>query len=83
VKAPELCDKRFPDVKFLIPGLIPEGVTLLVSRPKLGKSWLLQRSRRRLLLEQPRSRQTPAFPQSRVTFCISLLRTASAGFNGA
>ena len=42
IRAPELCDRQFPDVKFLIPGLIPEGVTLLVSRPKLGKSWLLQ-----------------------------------------
>ena len=42
ILAPDLCDKKFPAVKFLIPGLIPEGVTLLVSRPKLGKSWMLQ-----------------------------------------
>src|SRR5947207_638514 len=32
---------RFPQLKFILPGLVPEGVTLLVSRPKLGKSWLL------------------------------------------
>ena len=25
----------------MVPGLIPEGVTLLASRPKLGKSWLV------------------------------------------
>ena len=37
----ELYDQQFPDVKFIVPGLLPEGVTLLVSRPKLGKSWLL------------------------------------------
>jgi hypothetical protein len=42
ISARDLCDKRFLDVRFVIPGLIPEGVTLLVSRPKLGKSWLLQ-----------------------------------------
>lgn len=42
ISAPDLCDKQFPEVKYAIPGLIPEGVTLLVSRPKLGKSWLLQ-----------------------------------------
>jgi AAA domain len=41
VKARDLCKKRFADLKYCIPGLIPEGVTLLVSRPKLGKSWLL------------------------------------------
>src|SRR5260370_10590108 len=38
----ELCDERFPMVKFVVPGLFPEGVVLLVSRPKRGKSWLLQ-----------------------------------------
>jgi hypothetical protein len=31
---------NFPDLKWLIPGLIPEGVTLVASRPKLGKSFL-------------------------------------------
>jgi hypothetical protein len=32
---------EFPPLRFILPGLIPEGVTLLVSRPKLGKSWLI------------------------------------------
>jgi phage/plasmid primase-like uncharacterized protein len=41
INARDLCDRRFPDVKHLIPDLVPEGVFLLVSRPKLGKSWLL------------------------------------------
>lgn len=41
VGAQDLCDERFADVKFIVPGLIPEGVALLVSRPKLGKSWML------------------------------------------
>jgi hypothetical protein len=39
--ARDLCDKIFAPVSFLVPGLIPEGVTLLASRPKTGKSWLL------------------------------------------
>jgi hypothetical protein len=29
----------FPPLKWILPYLIPEGLTLLVSRPKLGKSW--------------------------------------------
>src|SRR6266516_1795134 len=37
IDARDLCDKRFPDVKFIVPGLFPESVILLVSRPKLGK----------------------------------------------
>jgi hypothetical protein len=41
ISAQDLCDQQFPELKFIVPGLIPEGVTLLVSRPKLGKSWLL------------------------------------------
>jgi hypothetical protein len=40
-KASDLCDKQFPDLKYVVPGIFPEGVTLLASRPKLGKSWLL------------------------------------------
>ena len=41
VGAQDLCDQVFAPVRFLVPGLFPEGVALLVSRPKLGKSWLL------------------------------------------
>lgn len=36
-----LCEEVFPSLKYAVPGLIPEGVTLLAGRPKLGKSWLL------------------------------------------
>jgi len=42
INAQDLCDKTYPEVKYVVPGLLPEGVILLVSRPKLGKSWLLQ-----------------------------------------
>src|SRR5262249_36247664 len=31
----------FPPLKFILAGILPEGATLLVSRPKLGKSWLV------------------------------------------
>ena len=31
---------KFATLSYLVPGLIPEGLCLLVSRPKLGKSWL-------------------------------------------
>ncbi len=36
-----LCDEQFPEVRYVVPRIIPEGVTLLASRPKLGKSWLI------------------------------------------
>lgn len=31
----------FPDIKYVVPGYITEGATLLAGRPKLGKSWLV------------------------------------------
>jgi len=32
--------KEFPAVSYVVPGLIPEGLTLLAGKPKIGKSWL-------------------------------------------
>ena len=39
--AAELQTMTFQPLKFLLPGLVPEGASLLVSRPKLGKSWFV------------------------------------------
>jgi hypothetical protein len=41
IDAQVLCERRFSEVRYVVPGLFPEGVTLLASRPKIGKSWLL------------------------------------------
>lgn len=30
----------FPPISYVVPGLIPEGLTLLAGKPKIGKSWL-------------------------------------------
>lgn len=30
----------FPPLRYAVPGLIPEGMTLLIGGPKIGKSWL-------------------------------------------
>lgn len=38
--AAELRDWKFPDPRWAVPGLLPEGVTLLGGAPKIGKSWL-------------------------------------------
>ena len=38
--AAELQTKNYPPVKFIVPGYIPEGLTLLAGKPKQGKSWL-------------------------------------------
>ncbi len=32
--------QRFPQLRYAVPGLVPEGFTLLVGPPKAGKSWL-------------------------------------------
>jgi RecA-family ATPase len=39
ITASEL-QKRFKPVRIIVPGLIPEGVTIVAGKPKVGKSWL-------------------------------------------
>ena len=41
ITAASLQTMTFPPLKLIVPGIVPEGATLLVSRPKLGKSWLV------------------------------------------
>lgn len=36
----ELMQLAIPEPRFAVPGLIPEGLTILAGRPKTGKSWL-------------------------------------------
>lgn len=31
----------YPPIEFTVPGLVPEGLTLLVASPKIGKSWFV------------------------------------------
>jgi hypothetical protein len=40
ISAKDLASKEFPEPNWVIPGIIPEGCTLLAARPKSGKSWL-------------------------------------------
>ncbi len=37
---PDLLSWELPPVRWTIPGILPEGLTLLAGKPKLGKSWL-------------------------------------------
>lgn len=37
----ELKGEEFPPMKWIVPRYIPEGVTLLAGKPKVGKSWLM------------------------------------------
>jgi len=37
--AAELEKQEFPEPKFAVPGIIPEGLSILAGAPKLGKSW--------------------------------------------
>ena len=38
--AAELLDLELPPIRWSVTGLLPEGVTLLAGKPKLGKSWM-------------------------------------------
>lgn len=39
--AKELVSLELPPVKFVIDGILPEGLTIVAGRPKIGKSWLM------------------------------------------
>jgi hypothetical protein len=41
ITAAELDAMHFPPIRWIVPGIIAEGCTLLAGRPKLGKSWLV------------------------------------------
>lgn len=36
-----LMQQEFPPTKYVVPGIVPEGMTLLVASPKIGKSWMV------------------------------------------
>ncbi len=38
--AAELQSRVFPPIKWIVPDILPEGLTLLAGKPKIGKSWL-------------------------------------------
>jgi hypothetical protein len=38
--APELLAVVYPEPRWAVPGILPEGLGLLAGKPKLGKSWL-------------------------------------------
>jgi AAA domain/3'-5' exonuclease/Domain of unknown function (DUF3854) len=39
--AEELMAKVFPEPRWVVPGILPEGVTILAGNPKTGKSWMV------------------------------------------
>ncbi|MGV0110532.1 AAA family ATPase [Arthrobacter sp. CP30] len=36
-----LMAQEFPEINYVVDGIIPEGLTMLVAAPKIGKSWLV------------------------------------------
>ena len=38
--APDLLQEQLPPVKWVVPELLPAGLSLLVAAPKIGKSWM-------------------------------------------
>src|SRR5262249_38352115 len=41
ITAKELSAMRFAPIKYVVPGIIVEGLTLLAAKPKMGKSWMM------------------------------------------
>jgi putative DNA primase/helicase len=41
ITAERLIGEHFQPLKWAVPGIIPEGLTILAGRPKFGKSWLM------------------------------------------
>jgi hypothetical protein len=41
ISAKELNAMRFEPIKYVVPGVIVEGLTLLAAKPKMGKSWMM------------------------------------------
>jgi RecA-family ATPase len=41
ISAYDLQRMKLPELTFVIPGLVPEGLTLLAGKPKVGKSWMV------------------------------------------
>jgi replicative DNA helicase len=39
--AAELLNTQYPDIRWIVPGLIGEGLTLINGAPKIGKSWFV------------------------------------------
>lgn len=39
--AQKLMQEHFPPVEYVVPEVIPEGLTLLTAAPKIGKSWMV------------------------------------------
>ena len=40
--AAELMEMELPRIRSVVPGILPEGVTFLAGKPKLGKTWMAQ-----------------------------------------
>ena len=36
-----LMRQQFPPLRYVVPGIIPEGLSMLVAAPKIGKSWMV------------------------------------------
>ncbi len=40
ISAPQLLDMQLPGQRWAVPSLLPEGLTILQAKPKIGKSWM-------------------------------------------
>ena len=40
ITADKLQKKNFPPLREVVPGFVPEGLSILAGKPKIGKSWM-------------------------------------------
>lgn len=41
ISAKELYDMNLPPIRFIVDGLLPQGLHVFAGPPKIGKSWLM------------------------------------------
>ena len=80
ITAAQLQRQTFPPVSYVVPQLIPEGLSIIAGRPKVGKSWLaldvcIAVAAGRFCLGERKPR--------RAMFCIAPWKTTRADYSGA
>ena len=72
-----LATQVYPPTEYVVPGLIPEGASILVAAPKIGKSWMVLGI---ALAAADGGEVFGSIPVSSAPSCTSRLRTGSAAY---
>jgi RecA-family ATPase len=67
-----LDEQSFPPLRYVIPGIVPEGLTVLAGAPKVGKSWIVLSWLLAVASETGRTLGNIALPGARPVFYLAL-----------